>query len=54
MPERHWRPLVGLPSSFSRRVVVRIAVTHRAGPIVPSDGIHGRRTLPSRLRAIRR
>ena len=40
MPEGDGRPSV-LLFSPSWRVVVGIAVTHRAGPIVPSDGIYG-------------
>jgi hypothetical protein len=39
MAERHRRALVLLPSSLGRWVVVRIAVTHGAGPIVPSLGM---------------
>jgi hypothetical protein len=41
MAEGNRRALVLLPSSFGRWVVVRITVTHWAGPIVPSDGIYG-------------
>jgi hypothetical protein len=41
MAERHRRPDASGRSSLGWRVVVGVAVTHRAGPIVPFDGIHG-------------